>query len=493
MANATSIYEDISARTGGDIYIGVVGPVRTGKSTFIAKFMDELVLPNIDGKYDKERARDEMPQSAAGKTVMTTEPKFVPDEAVELSVGGNAKMRVKMVDCVGYVVDGALGQSENGEPRMVRTPWSDEPMPFGEAAEMGTKKVICDHSTIAVLVTCDGSVCELEREKYVSAEERVANELMACGKPFAILLNSAHPESEEAAELARSLEEKYSVPVALVNCLYLDKEDINHILELILSEFPVRSISVDIPSWAASLDESHQLVRALRADILSVAKEIGKVGQIEGKFAALAGKDGIVKVSLDEVDMGSGKAKLSLALENRLYYKTLSELTGLDIDGDDKLIDLICSLSAVKAKYEKIEAALADVEEKGYGIVVPDIEDLSLEEPKLVRHSGGYGVHLKASAPSVHMLKATIQTEIDPVVGSEQQSEELVKFLLSEFEEDPKKIWETNIFGKTLYELVTEGLHAKLSNIPDDARTKLTETLGRIINEGSGGLICIIL
>lgn len=488
-----SIYKDISTRTGGNIYVGVVGPVRTGKSTFIKKFMDSLVIPNISNEYDKERARDEMPQSAAGKTVMTTEPKFVPDEAVEVFISETASMKVKMIDCVGYIVPEALGQIENGQPRMVNTPWSDEPMPFRDAAEMGTRKVICDHSTIGMLVTTDGSIGEIPRESYIDAEERVVAELKQINKPFAIILNSAHPESEAATELAYSLEEKYHAPVALVNCLELDADDIKHILELVLHEFPVREITVKLPDWTAALDRDYWLVNDICSSIKKCAACIKKIGDIENGFSAMSDCECVNGAKINNIDLGRGCADIDVVVEPSLYYKVISEMTGLDVKGEEQLISILKNLSSTKKEYDRVAAALRDVDEKGYGIVMPDIEDLKLEEPEIVKQAGGYGVKLHASAESIHMMRANIETEINPIVGTEQQSEELVKYMLKEFEEDPRKIWESNMFGKSLYELVNEGLHTKLSHMPEESRAKLSETLERIINEGSGGLICIIL
>ncbi len=489
----TNIYRDIATRTGGDIYVGVVGPVRTGKSTFIKRFMETLVLPNISDNYDRERAKDEMPQSAAGRTVMTTEPKFIPDEAVKISLDDVATLSVKMVDCVGYIVADALGQTEEGKPRMVLTPWSSKPLPFGEAAEIGTKKVITDHSTIGFVVTTDGSICDIPRSQYEDAERRVVSELRQMNKPFAIILNSAHPESPESEALALEIEGRYGVPVALVNCMTLDSEDIRHILELVLLEFSISEISVDIPEWTLALDSDHPIVDSLRKDIIECAGKISKVGQIKNAFSKLEENEYVVSASISDIDLGSGKAQMQVTLESDLYFKVISEMTGLDISDEETLIDTFKNLAEVKAKYDRISEALSDAETKGYGIIVPEIEDMHLEEPKLVKHSGGYGVRLKASAPSIHMIKATLETEINPVVGSEQQSEDLIKYLLSEFDEDPTKIWGTNLFGKTLHELVNEGLLAKLANVPDNAREKLSETLSRIVNEGSGGLICIIL
>jgi stage IV sporulation protein A len=488
-----NIYRDIATRTGGDIYIGVVGPVRTGKSTFIKRFMDTLVVPNIVNSYDRERARDEMPQSAAGRTVMTTEPKFIPDEAVEITIADNATLKVKMIDCVGYIVPEALGHIENGAPRMVRTPWAAEAIPFERAAEIGTRKVINDHSTIGVLVTTDGTIGEIPRKSYVEAEKRVVNELKAIGKPFVIVLNSANTDREESVQLAYELEETYDVPVALVNCLELDAEDIRHIIEMVLLEFPVREISIALPRWTQVLDDGHRLNVSLNESILRHASEVRRTGDIRAAIAAIGENEYAKEARVVNIDLGTGCATAEIEFDDELYYEIISELTGFDIDSEERLVALLCELASVKKKYDKISPALSEVNNHGYGIVMPEIADLRLEEPEIVRQSNGYGVRLKASAPSVHMIKADIETEINPIVGTEQQSEELVKFLLHEFEEDPGKIWESNIFGKTLHELVTEGLHSKLSHMPDDAREKMGETLQRIINEGSSGLICIIL
>ncbi len=489
----TSIYNDIATRTGGDIYIGVVGPVRTGKSTFIRRFMETAVLPNITEEYEKERAKDEMPQSSAGKTVMTTEPKFVPDEAVSVTVGENAEMKVKMVDCVGYIVPEALGTVENGAPRMVKTPWESEPIPFGDAAEIGTRKVINDHSTIGILVTTDGSVGEIARENYVSAEERVVKELKQINKPFVIVLNSSKPESDESIKLAYELEDKYSAPVALVNCLELNREDIEGILEMVLHEFPVREISLRFPGWVYALDDNHRIKQSLYENALDCAEKVYKMGDMNNAFSVLSDNDYISEIDVSKIDMGKGSALIKAELEDGLFYKTVGEMTGLEIENEEQLISNMISLSNIKREYERVEKALRDVEENGYGIVTPSIEDLKLEEPEITKQQGAYGVKLKASAPSVHMIKAVIQTELNPVVGTEQQSEELVKFMLREFEEDPKKIWESNMFGKSLYELINEGLNTKLSHIPHEARLKLGDTLQKLINEGSGGLLCIIL
>ena len=489
----SNIYRDIATRTSGDIYIGVVGPVRTGKSTFIKKFMETVIVPNIANEYDKKRAKDEMPQSAAGKTVMTTEPKFIPDEAVTVTLDGGEEFSCKMIDCVGYIVPEALGNYENGEVRMVMTPWSDESMPFDRAAEIGTEKVIREHATIAVLVTCDGSFGEIGRANYEAAEARVASELKEISKPFVIVLNSAHPESPEAIALALELEKKYQAPVALVNCLTLDKEDIGHILELVLMEFPVNEICVKLPSFIASLDENHPVYKSIFETVKESAESIKVTGNISAAFSGASENKHIKSAYVSRLDLGTGNAQVALSAADGLFYNLISEVTGASVSDDAQLLNVLSDLAQAKKKYDKVAAALDEVNSTGYGIVVPDIYDLKLEEPQIVKKSGGYGVELRASAPSIHMIKAEIKTEVSPIVGTEAQSEELVNFLLREFETDPQKIWETNMLGKSLYELVNEGLHTKLSHMPDDARARLSETLQRVINEGAGGLVCIIL
>lgn len=488
-----SIYRDIAERTGGDIYIGVVGPVRSGKSTFIKRFMESLVLPNMGDGYSRERARDEMPQSAAGKTVMTTEPKFIPDEAVTVNLDDSAVMRVKMIDCVGYVVPDAMGTVENGQPRMVRTPWSEEPMPFVEAAEMGTHKVITEHATIGMLITTDGSIGDIPRASYVEAEERVVRELKEMGKPFALILNSARPDSDEAAALAYELEEKYGVPVALVSCIDLNAEDIRHILELVLLEFPVAEVRVRLPEWTTALEPSHRIHASLIGQLRDAADQVKRIGDIREAFSHVSDNEYVESASVDEVDLGRGCATVTLHMASGLYYRVISELTGFDIGGEKELIELLRSLSGMKAEYDKVAAALHDCEDSGYGIVMPDVADMTLDEPEIVRQAGGYGVRLRASASSVHMIRANIQAEVSPIVGTEQQSEDMVRYMLREFEEDPARIWESNMFGKSLYELVNEGIHTKLEHMPEASRQKLSETLERIINEGSNGLICILL
>ena len=488
-----SIYKDIAERTGGDIYVGVVGPVRSGKSTFIKRFMEAVVLPNIGEGYSRERARDELPQSAAGKTVMTTEPKFIPEEAVPVVLESNARLRVRMIDCVGYLIPEAMGAIEDGHERMVRTPWREAPMPFAEAAEMGTHKVITEHSTIGMLVTTDGTIGEIPRDAYVEAEERIVKELRELGKPFAVILNSAHPESESARALAYELESRYGVPVALVSCLELDAEDIRHILGLVLEEFPVTEIKVRMPEWMNAPEESHRVRASVRASLCRCAEAVHRVGDVKSAFEAMRENEYVSGATVELLDLGTGRATVNLTMRDGLYYDVISELTGCSVTGERELISLLRELAAVKEKYDKVADALEAVNENGYGIVMPDVEDLHLEEPQIVKQAGGYGVKLRAGAQSVHMIRANIEAEINPMVGTEQQSEDLVRYMLKEFEEDPKSIWASNMFGKSLYELVNEGLHTKLEHMPEESRQKLSETLERIINEGSNGLICILL
>lgn len=488
-----SIYKDIATRTDGDIYIGVVGPVRSGKSTFIKRFMESVVIPNMSDVNARERARDEMPQSAAGKTVMTTEPKFIPEEAVSITLDGGANMRVRMVDCVGYIIPEALGAIEDDKPRMVRTPWKKEPIPFVEAAEMGTSKVINEHSTIGMLVTTDGSIGEIPRSSYEAAEERIVKELKAIGKPFAVILNSADPSNERSVELAYRLEEKYGAPVALVSCLELDAEDIKHILELVLHEFPIAEARIAFPSWVSALESNHAVKSSLSGSVMKSMSKIRKIGDVSAALGDMKENEFVKSVLVDSINLGNGVAHISVGLRDGLFYDVISELTGMQIDDDSRLISTLREMAEMKSRYDRVAEAFGDATEKGYGIVMPDIDELRLEEPEIVKQAGGYGVRLRASAQSIHMIRANIETEINPIVGTEQQSEDLVKYMLKEFEEDPQRIWSSNMFGKSLYELVGEGLHSKLDHMPEASRTKLSETLERIINEGSGGLICIIL
>ncbi|MGN0642394.1 MAG: stage IV sporulation protein A [Huintestinicola sp.] len=492
------IYADIAQRTGGDIYIGVVGPVRTGKSTFIKKFMENLVIPNIESDFMRERAVDELPQSAAGKTIMTTEPKFIPEDAVEISVaksseGCGARFSVRLIDCVGYIVPSAIGYIENEAPRMVMTPWFSEEVPFNMAAEVGTRKVITEHSTIGLVITTDGSISDIPRAEYEESEERVIGELKAINKPFIILMNSARPESAKTAELCGAMSEKYGQPVIPVNCLDLKKSDIDDILRQVLFCFPIKEINISMPKWITGLAKGHWLKTEVFDAIREAAKDVKTVRDAEGIADRLRECEDITYSDMRNIDLGKGSADISVTLKNELFYRILGETTGIDIHSESDLLPLLKELTSIKKSYEKIENALKEVEATGYGIVMPTIDELSLEEPEIVRQGGKYGVRLRASAPSIHMMKADIITEVNPIVGSEKQSEELVMYLLKEFEESPSKIWESNIFGKSLHELVNEGLHNKLYRMPVEARMKLQETLERIINEGCGGLICFIL
>lgn len=487
------VYEDIKARTDGDIYVGVVGPVRTGKSTFIKNFMDLLVIPNIENSYKRERARDELPQSAAGRTIMTTEPKFVPNEAIEITIGDNLELKTRLVDCVGYLVNNALGYMEEDVPRMVKTPWSDEEIPFEEAAEIGTRKVIQEHSTIGILVTTDGSITEIPREDYVEAESRVVNELKELNKPFVIVLNTNNPSSDETRSLANELEEKYGVSVIPTDCTNLNNEDINNIFGKILYEFPIERININFPSWIDGLDNDNELRQELFKEIKDAFKDVSTIKTIKESVARISKTDIIVKTTIDKVDLGTGTVTIEISLNNMLFYKVLTEMTGIQMNNEADLFATIDNLSKVKKEYDKVSMALQEVKQKGYGIVMPSMEELILDEPEIVKQGSRFGVKLKARAPSIHMIRADIETEVSPIVGSEKQSEELVNYLLSEFENDPTKIWESNIFGKNLHELVNEGLQNKLYRMPEDAQGKLQETLERIVNEGSGGLICIIL
>jgi len=488
-----NIYQNIAERTQGDIYLGVVGPVRTGKSTFIKKFMDLLVIPNIENSYQKERARDELPQSAAGRTIMTTEPKFVPNEAVEIVVDENIQLKVRLIDCVGYLVKGALGYLENNAPRMVTTPWYDYQIPFGEAAEIGTRKVITEHSTIGIVVTTDGTITDLDREEYVETEKRVINELKEINKPFVIVLNSVRPQDAETLRLKEELEEKYNVPVVNVNCAQLRIEDINLVLERILYEFPVTEIGINIPAWIETLEDGNRI----KADMINAVKEtfadVRKMRELKNNIALFENYEFIKKGSIDRINLGDGSVFVDISAVDGLFYDTLSEASGMRIEGENKLIGIMKELVRVKKEYDRLEYALHEVKEKGYGVVAPKLDELSLEVPEIIKQGNRFGVKLRASAPSVHMIRADIETEIAPLVGTEKQSEELVNYLLKEFESDPEKLWESNIFGKSLHELVTEGLNNKLGKMPEDAQLKLQETLTKIINEGSGGLICIIL
>ncbi len=493
MTANNSIYQSIATRTGGDIYIGVVGPVRTGKSTFIKQFMDTLVLPNIDSEYSRERAKDELPQSSGGRTIMTTEPKFIPEQAVNITVNGTAGMNVRMIDCVGYVVPSALGYIEENAPRMVKTPWFDEEVPFNMAAEVGTQKVITEHSTIGLVITTDGSITEIPRAEYAEAEERVIRELQSLGKPFAVLLNTVNPHSEETTALCASLSETYGVPVRPVNCLSIDENTIREILETVLLEFPVNRIGFKLPPWVMALEREHPVRCCITETVRTAVQGLCKLRQLNGVGEPIAECEYVSNAALCCIDLGSGSGVVDVTVKPELFYRVLSETTGLPIADEGELMRCMNEMAAICRRYDKINTGLDQVEATGYGIVMPSLDEMALDEPEIIKQSGPYGVRLRATAPSIHLMKADITTEVAPIVGSEKQSEELVNYLLREFENDPSKIWDSNIFGTSLYGLVNEGLHNKLYRMPSDARLKLKDTVERIINDGCNGLICIIV
>ena len=485
------LYKDISQRTDGDIYIGVVGPVRSGKSTFIKKFMDLQVLPNIHDENELERTRDELPQSGSGKTIMTTHPKFVPNEAVNIQLDEHTSFNVRLVDCVGYLIDGIIGHTEDDMPRMVHTPWSDEEIPFEKAAEIGTRKVICEHSTIGIVVTSDGSFTGISRSSYIDAEERVVNELKELGKPFIVILNTSEPYSIETQKLQVALEEKYGVPVVAQDVLQMELSDIQAVLEQVLFEFPLREMRIRIPKWIQALPCDHPLIQEIFSTLN--AKHSDKMRDYTSMLNGFEASENVKALTLDCILLGEGAVTYDVQIKPDLFYKILGEECGCEIMGDYHLISLMRDLISAKKEYDRIADALKQVKETGYGVVAPSMDEMTLEEPEIMRRGGHFGVKLKASAPSLHLMQVNIDTEVNPIVGSEKQSEELVKYLMSEFESDPTRIWESNMFGKSLHELVMEGLETKLSNMPDEACAKIQRTMERIVNDGGGGLICILL
>ncbi|MBQ9414619.1 MAG: stage IV sporulation protein A, partial [Clostridia bacterium] len=472
---ASTIYQDIRDRTQGNIYLGVVGPVRTGKSTFIKRFMDTLVLPNIADERLLERATDELPQSAAGRTIMTTEPKFVPEEAIPITVDETAGMNVRLIDCVGYIVPSAIGYIEGNAPRMVKTPWYEEEIPFNMAAEIGTRKVIAEHSTIGLVVTTDGTITGIPREEYEEVEQRVVEELKELHKPFVVLMNTTMPNTDETRALCADLQETYGVPVCPVDCLEMDETVIREILEKVLFQFPLQEIDVKLPRWLMALDRTHPVRQAVMDAIKTSAASVSTIADVSSIGGQLIACEYVDNARVDAITLGNGTAALSVQLGQALLYRVLGEVTGFAVSDDASLMNEMIELAAIKAEYDKIRHALDEVEATGYGIVMPSVDEMELDEPEIIKQSGRYGIRLRAQAPSIHMLKATINTEVSPIVGSEQQSEELVSYLLREFEQQPEKIWESNIFGTSLYGLVNEGLHNKLCRMPGDARMKLKE------------------
>ena len=486
-----NLYRDIKTRTGGEIYLGVVGPVRTGKSTFIKRFMDLCVLPGIEDEHARTRARDELPQSAAGRTIMTTEPKFIPKEAASVRISGDVEVRVRMIDCVGFMVPGSEGHIEDGAERMVKTPWFDYEIPFSQAAELGTQKVITDHATIGIVVTCDGSFGDIPRENYIEAEERTVAELQKLGKPFLILLNSERPYGEAAQTLAAQLEEKYGVSVLPVNCEQLKKEDVARILEQILYEFPLAKLEFYVPKWVEMLPFEHKIKQDIIGNIRSIADRISTIRELKAENLT-TDSPYIERVKLDAVHMDSGCGQVTFEIGEKYYYELLSELTGSEILGEYELISMIRELSRMKKEYAKVEAAVASVRQKGYGVVLPDQSEITLEEPELIHQGNKYGVKIRSLAPSIHMIRANIETEIAPIVGSEEQAQDLIRFL-KDSSSSEEGIWNTNIFGKSVEELVEDGIRSKIYQIGDESQVKLQETMQKIVNESSGGLVCIII
>ena len=485
-----TIYQDIAVRTGGNIYIGVVGPVRTGKSTLIKRIMEELVIPNIDDPYRKERARDELPQSGSGKTIMTSEPKFVPEEAVEISPDGTAKLRVRMIDSVGYMVDGAVGAEEDGAARLVTTPWYDYEIPMTEAAEMGTKKVMDEHCSIGLVVTTDGTITDIPRADYQDAERRAIQDMKATGKPFVVIVNSRYPSAETAQAVVKSIAQDFGVYAVAMDCQAMDKEDIRKLLKDVLYAFPMMELRVYLPRWLDALEADNPIKASLYEALLQRAGEIGTLGQAEITLPQLKELETVLDFSIRSVDLATGTVSCALGFPESLFYEILSNKAGVPIENDGALLALLTELSAIRKEYDKIADALSSVKATGYGIVMPDAEEMTLQTPEVVRKGDAYGVKLKAGAPSIHMIRVDIDTEISPMVGGQQQSQDLISYLSGE---DPEKLWESNIFGRSVYALIQEGLTAKLVRTPDDVREKFRGTLSKIVNEGASGLICLIL
>lgn len=488
-----NIYRDIAERTQGDIYVGVVGPVRTGKSTFIRKFMENLVLPNIENEFKRERTQDEIPQSGSGKTIMTVEPKFVPADGVEIKIKDTVSLKVRMVDCVGYIVDGALGHEEEGKQRLVSTPWSQEAMTFEKAAEIGTKKVIRDHSTLGIVVLTDGSVTGIDRKNYLSAEERVINELKSLNKPFAVVLNTLDPYSESTELLRSELEEKYDVPIVPLNVLAMDEEDIENVMETVLYDFPLNEIRINLPKWVEGLERNHWIKNNIIFTLKQSIAEIGKLRDVDSIVKGFSELEFLEDTEVENVELGEGVISIDLTAKQDLFYNVLEEKSGFKIDGDHQLLNLVTKLSRVKNEYDKIESALYDAKTKGYGVVAPSLDELSLEEPEIIKQGKQYGIKLRANAPSLHIIKADISTEVSPIVGNQTQGEEMIKYLLDTFEENPSELWASNMFGKSLNDLVKEQLQSKLYTMPEEIRVKIQKTLQKIINEGSMNIITILL
>lgn len=489
----SNIYADIAKRTDGNIYIGVVGPVRTGKSTFIKRLMEELVIPNIDDLYQRERAKDELPQSGSGKTIMTAEPKFVPEEAVQITPDGTAMLSVRLIDSVGYMVNGAIGATEDGEPRMVTTPWFDYEIPMADAAELGTKKVMEDHCTVGIVVTTDGTVTDIPRSDYIAAEERAIRDMQATGKPFVVIVNTRDPKSTDAQILRDYIAQSYGVGAICADCQGMHEADLKELLKQLLYAFPMKQMQVFLPAWVQALAYDDPLKCALYESLRRNADAISRLAETETAIRRVCELEQICGYRIDAIDLGTGTVTCELEFNEGLFYQILGQKTGFEIENDGELLSLLTALSQTKKQYDKIASALEEVRATGYGIVMPTADEMRMEVPEIVKKGGAYGVKLRASAPSIHMLRADIKTEISPMVGDEQQSEDLVKYLLGEYEGNTEKLWDSNIFGKSVFELVNEGLTTKLKRMPDDARFKIKDALTKIINEGANGLICLLL
>ncbi|MFJ7637022.1 stage IV sporulation protein A [Peribacillus sp. NPDC097264] len=487
------IFKDIAERTGGDIYLGVVGAVRTGKSTFIKKFMELVVIPNIPSEADRARAQDELPQSAAGRTIMTTEPKFVPNQAASIQVAEGLEVNIRLVDCVGYTIPGAKGYEDENGPRMIHTPWYEEPIPFNEAAEIGTRKVIQDHSTLGIVVTTDGTIGEIPRSDYLEAEERVIEELKEVGKPFIIVINSVQPHHPNTVALRDSLQEKYDIPVLAMSVEGMRESDVYSVLREALYEFPVLEVNVNLPSWVMVLREDHWLRESYQEAVKETVKDIKRLRDVDRVVGHFNEFEFIDHAALAGIEMGQGVAEIDLYAPDELYDDILKEIVGVEIRGKDHLLSLMQDFAYAKAEYDQVADALRMVKQTGYGVAAPSLNDMSLDEPEIIRQGARFGVRLKAVAPSIHMIKVDVESEFSPIIGTEKQSEELVRYLMQDFEDNPLSIWNSDIFGRSLSSYVREGIQVKLAMMPDNARYKLKETLERIINEGSGGLIAIIL
>ena len=488
-----SIYAQIADRTDGTVYIGVVGPVRTGKSTFIKRFMEQLVLPNIENIYERERATDELPQSGSGRTIMTAEPKFVPNEAARISPDGKTTLQVRLIDSVGYMIPGAVGDTEDGKHRMVTTPWASEELPMAQAAELGTKKVMEEHSSIGVVVTTDGTVTDIPREDYREAEARAIADMQKTGKPFVVVVNTQDAKKGQADAICARIREEYGVQALAMDCAVMQTQDIARLLEAVMYAFPVEELRFFLPSWVRALPDDGEVKQALYAAMRQAAGKLGKIAQAEDAMKALENLEQVQALSITDVDAGTGTITVELQLPEALFYALLSEKTGLEITGELDLMDILTELSSQQKEYARVKSAMEQVRATGYGIVMPDESELHLDKPEIIRKGSSYAVRLRASAPSIHLMRANIETELSPIVGDEQQSDELIKYLLGEYEGDTEKLWQSNIFGKSLYDLVTDGLNTKIQRMPDDARQKLTKTLSRMINENTGGMICILL